>query len=74
MATLTDKEFRAKHSVNKPFDLRDRDMTVASNLSDIQTMVGMGQVKEVQQRCNALKSYIFDTTDGENYRDLNREV
>lgn len=67
---LSDEAFRDKHGIDKPWGAKDAGMVVASNLSDIQHLIGIGRAQEASERCNAIKSYIFDTKDGWNYKHM----
>lgn len=61
---MAQKEFQVKYGFEKPYDSKDRDKIIISNLSDIQTMIySNADPIEISDRINDLKHFMWDTED-----------
>lgn len=55
---LTREEFEAKYHFPKPYTLRERDMIIMSNLSDVPYWG-----EDTRTKINSLKEFMLDTQD-----------
>ena len=62
---MTKQEFQSKYGFPAPYDSRDRDMVIMSNLSDMQHEIenGIKTPEELSHKLNVIKGYIMDTRD-----------
>jgi len=57
---MTKQEFQKQYGEMAMFDTSDVLMRIASNLSDIQTLIEWEHNQDANARLNAIKEYIFD--------------
>lgn len=59
---LTNEEFKAKYGFEKPQTLKDRDMLIFSNLSDLKILMSH-DLNEAMKRTDQIKLFMWDTGD-----------